>query len=95
MWREVRKQLIDQPLHVLMGVGSVNIIGCLFASLGFPLSIDLTAGIMWTMAWEGLREFYQWPSSRWWDPPLDWTFEVGGIVLGGWLFITHLGPGLF
>jgi hypothetical protein len=25
------------------------------------------------------REWWQWPSSRWWDPPLDWAIFALGL----------------
>ncbi len=45
-----------------------------------------------TAAWEGYREWSQWPSSRWWDPPLDWFFEVGGIALGAFVLVRWVLP---
>ena len=31
------------------------------------------------------REVRQWPSKRWWDPPLDAAFLTLGTGLGIWL----------
>ncbi len=94
---EIVKQLIDQPLHVLMTVGSVWGISGFFAGVffvgygvvnGVHLLLSLIAGGALTALWVALREYFQWPSSRWWDPPLDWAFEAAGIILGVW----SLGP---
>ena len=30
------------------------------------------------------REWLQWPSNRWWDPPLDWAFFSLGAVAATW-----------
>jgi len=72
--KELVKQLIDQPLHVLMGIASV-------CALAF-VSQNVWVAVGLTFAWEAYREFWQWPSSRWWDPPLDFFFEAVGIVAG-------------
>ena len=32
-----------------------------------------------------VREFRQWPSSRWWDPWMDWAFFGVGACLGIYL----------
>ncbi len=95
---ELVRQLIDQPLHILMTVGSVwGIGGSAWAIFyftgdgtvtGIKLLTCLVAGSTLTATWVALRERAQWPSSRWWDPPLDWFFEVVGMSLGVW----SLGP---
>ena len=88
---EIVKQLIDQPLHVLMTVGSVWGISGFFAGVffvgygvvnGVHLLLSLIAGGSLTALWVSLREKAQWPSSRWWDPPVDWFFSAAGIGLG-------------
>ncbi len=93
---EIVKQAIDQPLHVLMTVGSVWGISGAFWGIWFvagdgivlPLQFlfSVIAGGSLTALWVALREKAQWPSSRWWDPPLDWLFSTIGIGLGIWSF---------
>lgn len=75
--KEIKKQLIDQPLHLLMGIISV----CFFTWC-FKGNVYLAVGF--TIAWEAAREYIQWPPNpnRPWDPPLDWVFEAVGIYLG-------------
>ncbi len=85
---ELVKQSIDQPLHILMTVGSVWAIGAIALVSLSSLLIAMIAGGTLTALWVALREYFQWPSSRWWDPPLDWAFETAGIILGVW----SLGP---
>lgn len=75
MKKEIIKQLYEQPLHVLMGILSV----CFFA-WAFKGQVWVAVGI--TAAWEGYREYLQWPSDRFWDLPLDATFEILGIIAG-------------
>lgn len=72
---EVGKQAIEQPLHVLMAAAPIS------------LSRRLT-GVPW-FGWAitpllAYREWSQWPSKRWWDPPLDWAFLTLGVVLATW-----------
>ena len=95
---EIVKQAIDQPLHILMTVGSIWGIGALvfwgiFAEWNpeYRLLASVIAGGTLTSTWVVAREWYQWPSSRWWDPPLDWLFEAGGIALGVYSFFSILG----
>ena len=78
---EVLKQAIDQPLHFLWAF---------LAAL--PLALVAGAGRdrKWTtiaVAWFAgnaafivTREVFQWPSSRPWDPYLDWSFFVLGAA---------------
>ena len=68
---EVGKQAVEQPLHFLIAAAPI----CLSRQL---------AGVPWygwaitpLLAW---REWSQWPSRRWWDPPLDWAFLTLGVV---------------
>jgi hypothetical protein len=72
---ELLKQAVDQPGHLVV------------AGLPIVLSRYLT-GVPW-YGWPVLpllayREWLQWPSSRWWDPPLDWTFLALGAILATW-----------
>lgn len=75
--REIAKQAIDQPLHFLMTAAPVWL-SQLFVS-GW---IGLIAGY----AFAAIREYSQWPSSRPWDPPLDWAFLIAGGVVAMWIF---------
>jgi hypothetical protein len=87
---ELVKQAIDQPLHVLMTVASVWAIGYVLTLVGASVTLaGVLAGVL-TAAWVGVREYLQWPSSRWWDPYLDWLFEAGGLALGIWSFFAGL-----
>ena len=91
---ELRKQLIDQPLHVLMCAASVLALAIAFQLSGDGIAASTFAGVSLTALWVGLREWHQWPSSRWWDPPMDWAFEAVGMALGAWLYVAHVGPAL-
>jgi hypothetical protein len=70
--KEVGKQAIDQPGHFLIGAAPI------WASrylVGVPWFGWVTAPIL------AYREWLQWPSNRWWDPPLDWAFLGLGAVV--------------
>ena len=96
VWGEVVKQLIDQPLHILMTLGSVLGAAALvhFAAVWLPatsaisLWLSTAFGVLVTVAWNVAREMSQWPSKRWWDPPMDWFFEAVGIGLGAWAWVA-------
>ena len=76
--KEWQRQIGDQTFHVLMALASVVVIS----------KITVVAiGVVATIGWIGYREYKQWPSSRWWDPYLDWTFQASGIGLGVWLYL--------
>jgi len=70
--QEIIKQLVDQALHFAWG-----------AVAGALLRHHPTA-------WVGLlavgifivREYHQWPSSRPWDPYLDWVVFAVAVVMG-------------
>jgi hypothetical protein len=70
--KEVVKQAIDQPGHFLISAGPV------WASrwlVGVPWYGWVAAPLL------AYREWLQWPSNRWWDPPLDWAFlSLGAVV---------------
>jgi hypothetical protein len=73
--RYVGIQVIDQALHVVMGAGPI------WASrylVGVPWYGWLATPVL------AYREWRQWPSNRWWDPPLDWTFLTLGVVVATW-----------
>ncbi len=87
---ELVKQAIDQPLHILMKVASVWVIAASFYALGVADWTNISPfvyGVSLTVGWNVMREYNQWPSSRWWDPPLDWFFEALGIGLGAWTWV--------
>ena len=73
--KELGKQAIDQPGHFLI------------AALPILLSRHLT-GVPW-YGWTAVpllayREWLQWPSNRWWDPPLDWVVLALGVIMATW-----------
>jgi hypothetical protein len=73
--KELIKQAIDQPGHFLI------------AALPIILSRYLT-GVPW-YGWPVIpllvyREWLQWPSNRWWDPPLDWACLALGVIVATW-----------
>jgi hypothetical protein len=73
--KEIGKQTIDQPGHFLIGA--------------FPIwASRYLVGVPW-YGWVitpllAYREWLQWPSKRWWDPPLDWAFLSLGAVVATW-----------
>jgi hypothetical protein len=70
--KEIGKQAIDQPGHFLIAAAPI------WASrylLGVPWYGWVVAPLL------AYREWLQWPSNRWWDPPLDWTFQSLGAVV--------------
>lgn len=76
---EWQRQVIDQFLHVSVGASAVW-----FFAKWMALSVAvLVVAAVWVY-----REIDQWPSTRWYDPPLDWFFEFVGLALGYWWVIT-------
>ena len=73
--KEAGKQAVDQPGHFLIGAGPIWASRCL---AGVPWFGWVLAPIL------AYREWLQWPSNRWWDPPLDWTFLSIGAVAATW-----------
>jgi hypothetical protein len=73
--KEVGKQAIDQPGHFLIGATPIWISRYLVAVPWFGW---VAAPIL------AYREWLQWPSNRWWDPPLDWIFLTLGAVVATW-----------
>jgi hypothetical protein len=73
--KEVGKQAIDQPGHFLIGATPIWASRCL---VGVPWFGWVLAPIL------AYREWLQWPSNRWWDPPLDWAFLTLGAVAATW-----------
>jgi hypothetical protein len=73
--KETGKQAVEQPLHFLMAAAPI----CLSRQLiGVPwYGWAITPLLVW-------REWSQWPSKRWWDPPLDWAFQALGVIVATW-----------
>jgi hypothetical protein len=70
--KEVGKQAIDQPGHFLIAAAPIWASRCL---VGVPWYGWVAAPLL------AYREWLQWPSNRWWDPPLDWAFlSLGAVV---------------
>jgi hypothetical protein len=83
LMKELLKQVIDQPGHFLI------------AALPIWLSRHLT-GVPW-YGWPvipilGYREWLQWPSNRWWDPPLDWAVLALGVIVATWALTSLRRP---
>jgi hypothetical protein len=73
--KEVGKQTIDQAGHFLVGAAPI------WASrylVGVPWYGWVVAPLL------AYREWLQWPSNRWWDPPLDWAFLSLGLIVATW-----------
>jgi hypothetical protein len=70
--KEVGKQAIDQPGHFLIAAVPIWASRCL---AGVPWYGWVAAPLL------AYREWLQWPSNRWWDPPLDWIFLSLGTVV--------------
>ena len=82
--KELLKQAIDQPGHFLI------------AALPIWLSRRLS-GVPW-YGWPVIpllayREWLQWPSNRWWDPPLDWAWLALGVIVATWALGALRRPG--
>lgn len=73
--QELGKQAVEQPGHFLVGAAPVWAARCL---VGVPWFGWVLAPIL------AYREWLQWPSKRWWDPPLDWAFLTLGAVAATW-----------
>jgi hypothetical protein len=73
--REVVKQSIEQPLHFLMAAGPIWLSRCLTAVPWYGWSMVPALAY---------REWRQWPSNRWWDPLLDATFLILGVIGATW-----------
>jgi predicted PurR-regulated permease PerM len=78
IWQEIVKQCIDQPLHLLWAWAGIAILLWLWPTMWGPIGILF--GVVNT-AYIAYREYDQWPSTRWWDPYLDWLFFAAGIVV--------------
>jgi hypothetical protein len=73
--KEIGKQAIDQPAHVLIAAAPIWLSRHL---VGVPWFGWAAAPLL------AYREWLQWPSKRWWDPPLDWAFLTIGMVMATW-----------
>lgn len=76
---EAVSQAIDQSGHFLWAWVGVALGIYIGGTIGSLIAVVNTAYIAY-------REYGQWPSSRWWDPPLDFMFYAGGILFAifGW-----------
>ncbi|GEM_PF-3545986 len=71
--KEMLWQPVDQAGHFLITAAPIALSR---VTLGTPLA---GLAIIPVMAY---REYRQWPSERWWDPPLDWAFLGLGAAAG-------------
>jgi len=71
---KIKKQLVDQTAHFAWAYLAV-VIGLSAAPLGYAFIAMHAAAIVY-------REYRQWPSTRWYDPPLDWAFYALGACVG-------------
>ena len=78
------KNCVDQPLHLAMGVISVN-----FFAWCFKGNLWLAVGM--TALWEAVREIIQYPPHYKWDLWLDAAFEIIGIALGVFVWLKLFG----
>ncbi len=75
MVAEALKQTAEQPLHFLMSAGPI------WASRYLTAVPWYGWAIVPVLAY---REWRQWPSKRWWDPPLDAAFLLLGTIVATW-----------
>lgn len=75
MVAEALKQTAEQPLHFLMSAGPI------WASRYLTAVPWYGWAIVPVLAY---REWRQWPSERWWDPPLDAVFLLLGTIFATW-----------
>ena len=75
MLAEVLKQTAEQPLHFAMSAGPIWLSRCLTAVPWYGWAVVPALAY---------REWRQWPSKRWWDPALDATFLVLGVLWATW-----------
>ena len=80
---EVVKQAAEQPLHFVMSAGPIWLSRCLTAVPWYGWAVVPALAY---------REWRQWPSERWWDPPLDAAFLVLGVVAATWSRRVMPGP---
>jgi hypothetical protein len=74
LW-ELGKQAVEQPWPFLMAAAPIYRSRQLVGVPWFGWAI--TPLLVY-------REWSQWPSNRWWDPPLDWAFLSLGVVVVTW-----------
>lgn len=89
---ELSKQARDQPLHWLWAAVSTFLP---FGAAAAQVSAWWLAGVCAVSAANlvtiVVREKLQWPSTRWWDPVLDWAVFALGVRDGavtGILLVT-------
>ena len=69
---ETTRQIIQQPLHVVMAFAVVA---------GFHLFLYIEIALVVSILVLGYREYLQFPSHRPWDPPMDITAQFIGLML--------------
>ncbi len=84
-WKtERKKQFLDQPLHFAWSLAAslpFVILSSIELNSHRVLALSLSlALIVANVIAQVVREILQWPSTRWWDPPLDWFFLALGYV---------------
>jgi len=83
VWKEAGKQAVDQTLHFAWAAATTFFPFLTWAMLSaWGATIPAIAGSLGSAVVIVVREVKQWPSSRWWDPWLDWLFYVIGGVFG-------------
>ena len=83
MLAEVLKQVAEQPLHFAMSAGPIWLSRCLTSVPWYGWAV--VPALVY-------REWRQWPSDRWWDPPLDAAFLLLGVVAATWSRRAVPGP---
>lgn len=81
--QEIIKQIIDQTAHFFWAFASV-FPGAYALATDQDLIPTIALIVLGEVSLAAVvaREVYQWPSSRWWDPYLDWSFFIFGGLTG-------------
>ena len=69
----IRKQAIDQPAHFAWAFVATYIGLMTTQPFGYMFITIHACAIIY-------REYKQWPSSRWYDPYMDWAFYSAGFI---------------
>jgi len=79
---ELKKQAVDQPLHFLWAIATALPLALLVALRGVRSRWTLGALGLFVASSAAIvvREVIQWPSTRPWDPWLDWSFFALGYA---------------
>lgn len=87
--QEIWKQVKDQFWHFIWAFLATVPLACLVpvdpeASWNWDSRLLLHLCCMWFFIGNVTvivaREVHQWPSTRWYDPPMDWAFFGAGIA---------------